>query len=115
MGVVDLMHHNISNYRIDVRGKRWYIPIVLSLFDVMMSHSWFLARSQGALLQKFGHAPKATGPTRALKRASNPLRRDHGGHLIVTGQSRRRGIIGNPNAIYYDLASQRILPKRFLY
>ncbi|KAG8333663.1 hypothetical protein J6590_105964 [Homalodisca vitripennis] len=63
-----------------------------------MSNSWFLARSQGVtldsvsfprsvvqvLLQKFGLAPKATGPTRALKRASNPLRSDHGGHLIVT-------------------------------
>ncbi|KAG8319143.1 Transposase IS4 [Homalodisca vitripennis] len=72
-----------------------------------MSNSWFLARSQGvtldslsfrisvvqALLQKFGYAPKATGPTRALKRASNPLRSDHGGHLIVTGQSRRRCIV----------------------
>ncbi|KAG8294995.1 hypothetical protein J6590_090450, partial [Homalodisca vitripennis] len=31
-----------------------------------------------ALLQNFGRAPKATGPTRALKRASNPLCSDHG-------------------------------------
>ncbi|KAG8337838.1 hypothetical protein J6590_012385, partial [Homalodisca vitripennis] len=57
-----------------------------------MSNSWFLARSQGftldslsfrrsvvqTLLQKFERAPKATGPTRALKRASNSLRSDHG-------------------------------------
>ncbi|KAG8288673.1 UDP-glucuronosyltransferase 1-1 [Homalodisca vitripennis] len=46
-----------------------------------------------ALLQKFGRAPKATGPTRALKRASNPLRSDHGGYLIVTGQSRRSPLL----------------------
>ncbi|XP_046684485.1 piggyBac transposable element-derived protein 3-like [Homalodisca vitripennis] len=107
MGGVDLMDNNISNYRIGVRGKRWYIPIVLWLFDVVMSNTWFLARSQGVTLdslfpKKCGPGfyfknldalLKQTGPTRALKRASNPLRSDHGGYLIVKGQSRRRCIL----------------------
>lgn len=104
MGGVDLMDNTVANYRIGVRGKRWYIPIVMWLFDVVMSNAWFLARSHGvsldslgfrrsvvqALLQKYGHLPKATGPTRTLKRASDPSRIDHGGHLIVSRQNRRR-------------------------
>lgn len=28
MGGVDLMDNNISNYRIGLRGKKWYIPIL---------------------------------------------------------------------------------------
>ncbi|XP_046677586.1 piggyBac transposable element-derived protein 3-like [Homalodisca vitripennis] len=60
MGGVDLMDNKISNYRIGVRGKRWYIPIVLWLFDVVMSNTWFLARSQGVTLDSL--FPKKCGP-----------------------------------------------------
>lgn len=39
MGGVDLMDNNISNYRIAIRGKRWYVPIIFWLFDVAMNNS----------------------------------------------------------------------------
>ncbi|XP_046685302.1 piggyBac transposable element-derived protein 3-like [Homalodisca vitripennis] len=64
MGGVDLMDNNISNYRIGVRGKRWYIPIVLWLFDAVMSLvSWLLV--SGSLSRSyFGQSqfPKKCGP-----------------------------------------------------
>lgn len=107
MGGVDLMDNNISNYRIAIRGKRWYIPIIFWLFDVAMNNSWFLARSLGlnldslgfrravvqALLQKYGSMPKLPGPKKMSQKASTPLRLHHGGHLIVTGQPRRRCVM----------------------
>lgn len=107
MGGVDLMDNNISNYRIAIRGKRWYIPIIFWLFDVAMNNSWFLARSLGltldslgfrravvqALLQKYGIMPKLPGPKKMSQKASTPLRLHHGGHLIVTGQPRRRCVM----------------------
>ncbi|KAJ8879405.1 hypothetical protein PR048_020013 [Dryococelus australis] len=34
MGGVDLLDNNISNYRIGICGKKWYIPIAFWLFDV---------------------------------------------------------------------------------
>lgn len=94
------MDNNISNYRIGVRGKRWYIPIMFWLFDVVMNNAWFLARSHeltidslgfrravvNALLQIYGQPAQSPGPSRLLSKASHPLCQSHGGHLIITGQ-----------------------------
>lgn len=101
MGGVDLMDDNISTYRINIRGKKWYMPILLWLLDVMMSNAWILSRSYGmkldalafrrfivtSLLEKHG-----TPPRNVLTRApvTQAMRESHNGHLLVTGQARRR-------------------------
>lgn len=104
MGGVDLMDKNISNYRIAVRGKKWYVPIVFWLLDVCMNNAWLLGRAHGvsvdnlafrracaqALLQKYGTPPKLPGPMRYAEKIGRPARETHGSHLIITGQPKRR-------------------------
>lgn len=103
MGGVDLLDNNISNYRIGIRGKKWYIPIAFWLFDVCMTNAWMLARSKEltldqlsfrrqcvrALLGKYGQAALCPGPMRYCDRASKPVRTSHGGHITSTGNHRR--------------------------
>ena len=104
MGGVDLMDNNISNYRIGIRGKKWYMPIILWLLDVCMNNAWMLARAHGValdnlsfrracvqtLLQKYGIPPKLPGPMRYAEKLGRAARETHGGHLIITGQPKRR-------------------------
>ncbi|XP_008481385.1 piggyBac transposable element-derived protein 3-like [Diaphorina citri] len=106
MGGVDLMDNNISNYRIGIRGKKWYTPILFWLLDVAMNNAWILSRQAGmtmdnlsfrrevvrALLMKYGSAPLAPG-RRSIVSVPDPLRVDHRGHMIITGQARRRCVM----------------------
>lgn len=101
MGGVDQMDNNIANYRIGLRGKKWYIPILFWMFDICMSNSWVLSRKFGlkldnlefrrraviAILQKYGKPPLATGPT---FHSVSPAARRQGQHLVVISQTRRR-------------------------
>lgn len=45
MGGVDLMDRHISNYRICIRGKKLYMPVVLWMLDVAVTNAWSLAKS----------------------------------------------------------------------
>lgn len=105
MGGVDQMDNNISNYRISMRGKKWYMPIILWLFDVAMNNAWHVARSCGlsldnlsfrrevvnALLAKYGTAPLRSGPTSTR---SYPLpARINASHIILTDLPRRRCVV----------------------
>lgn len=101
MGGVDQMDNNVANYRIGFRGKKWYIPILLWMFDVSINNAWILARKFGkkidnlefrrsivlSILQKYGKPPLSTGPKPILV---SPAARRHGQHLILSGQTRRR-------------------------
>lgn len=44
MGGVDRMDENISKYRVAIRGKKWYSPIVTYLIDIAMNNAWLLHR-----------------------------------------------------------------------
>jgi len=104
MGGVDLLDGNISNYRINIRGKKWYVPVILWLMDVVMSNAWLVARHHGvsldalgfrrqcalALLTKFGSLPVRPGPMRYSEKVPKPARESHNGHLIIKGQPKRR-------------------------
>ncbi|KAJ4432604.1 hypothetical protein ANN_21227, partial [Periplaneta americana] len=50
MGGVDQMDQNIGAYRIGIRGEKWYVPILLWMFDVAMNNAWLTARSKGISL-----------------------------------------------------------------
>lgn len=104
MGGVDQLDRNISNYRIAMRGKKWYMPIFLWMLDVLMNNAWILSRSYGlsydnltfrrevvvALLQKYGSAPLRNAPTSKYY-TSGPLRNSGAAdHIILVDQPRRR-------------------------
>lgn len=40
MGGVDLFDNAMNNYRIRVRGKKWYWPLVTNAFDAAMVNAW---------------------------------------------------------------------------
>ena len=42
MGGVDLADNMVSNYRIRVRGKKWWWPIFSKYVDVSMVNAWWL-------------------------------------------------------------------------
>lgn len=44
MGGVDLADENISCYRISIRGKKWYFPLVAHAFDLAVYNAWHLHR-----------------------------------------------------------------------
>lgn len=41
---------NISLYRIGIRGKKWYFPIIAYLIDVAEQNAWQLHRLDGGKL-----------------------------------------------------------------
>ncbi|KAJ8935549.1 hypothetical protein NQ314_012738 [Rhamnusium bicolor] len=100
MGDVDQLDNNVSNYRIAFRGKKWYTSIIYWLFDLCVTNAWSLARFYGvkkdnlefrrdvvrALLTKYGNKTTVVG----RKRAAIIHPSIATGHLIITGQPRRR-------------------------
>lgn len=40
MGGVDLHENGIANYRIRIRGKRWWLPLLINLIDSVLVNSW---------------------------------------------------------------------------
>lgn len=44
MGGIDRADQNISLYRTNIRGKKWYFPIIAHLIDVAVQNAWQLYR-----------------------------------------------------------------------
>ena len=44
MGGVDLMDQSVSHCRSSIRGKKWYYPIAIALFDITIVNAWHLYR-----------------------------------------------------------------------
>ena len=103
MGFVDQLDNNVANYRINIRSKKWYMPIVLWLFDVIMSNAWIAARRHGvnldaltfrrqcctAIMKKYGTPPSCPGPKK-FDKVPKPARESHNDHLLITDQPKRR-------------------------
>lgn len=47
MGGVDRADQNISLYRVSIRGKKWYFPIISHLVDMCVQNAWQLHRKSG--------------------------------------------------------------------
>ena len=45
MGGVDRLDQNISNYRVAIRGKKWYFPIICYLLNVTVNNAWLFAKA----------------------------------------------------------------------
>ena len=48
MGSVDRLDQNIAQYRIGIRIRKWYWPIIAYLFQVSMHNAWLLYRESPA-------------------------------------------------------------------
>lgn len=108
MGGVDQMDANIAVYRIAIRGKKWYMPILLWLLDVALNNAYQLARSYkykggdllhfrravvNSLLRKFGEPKTSPGPVRRFvtpRSVPDCVRLHENEHIILTKQPRRR-------------------------
>lgn len=108
MGGVDRLDQNVAKYRVAIRGKKWYIPI-LSLLNVCMNNAWLFAREGGYKedlltftrdvvqyqLKKYGVQPSNPGRQRMLTAQNahgHEERYDNKGHHISKSipESRRR-------------------------
>ena len=80
MGGVDRADENIAHYRIAIRGKKWYFPILSYLINISMNNAWIFAREGGyekdllaftrqvvqCWLKKYGIPPKVSGKQESL-------------------------------------------------
>lgn len=48
MGGVDLSDQNISSVRTGIRGKKWYMPLILHCIDMSVQIAWLLSRYNGS-------------------------------------------------------------------
>lgn len=101
MGGVDILDKRVANYRISIRGKKWYFAILLWMLDVCVVNSTILAHQFGCkmdslefrrqiartLLYEYGDPKSATGP-RSI--SILPIASSSQQHLIITGTQRRR-------------------------
>jgi hypothetical protein len=115
MGGTDRMDQNVANYRISIRSKKWYWPILTWLIDTCVHNAWQLRRSAGNLqpqldfrrelvityIVRFGEASKGPGRPITSKRSvsdsrvSDDIRYDGMDHLVVsTPQKKRRRCAG---------------------
>lgn len=47
MGGVDRSDQNISLYRISLRGKKWYFPLISHCIDMCVQNAWQLHKKEG--------------------------------------------------------------------
>ena len=54
MGVTDQMDGNIAEYRIGVRGKKWWWSLFTWLIDVSINNAWILMKNCGSTITLLG-------------------------------------------------------------
>jgi len=48
MGEVDRLDQNIAEYRIEIRSRKWYWPIIAYFLQTTMQNAWTLYRDSDA-------------------------------------------------------------------
>ena len=121
MGGTDQMDQNINNYRISIRGKKWWWPIFTWFVDAAIQNAWLLsqktnqAKSQinfrrsivQTYLKKYGKTSKGGGRPKISEessinsRVSDGLRLDTLQHLVrfIPDGKRRRCAGANCSSI----------------
>ena len=107
MGGTDRMDQNVSMYRTNIKGKKWYFPIFSWLIDVAIQNAWLLHRGIHrncpllefrrrialSILNLNGVKPSGGGrPPLRERGLSADVRFDNVGHYVrvPTGSKRRR-------------------------
>lgn len=52
MGGVDRSDQNISLYRVGIRGKKWYFPLISHCIDMAIQNSWHIHKKSGGTLDQ---------------------------------------------------------------
>lgn len=110
MGGVDQLDANIGTYRIAMRGKKWYIPLLFWLVDVAVNNATLLARNFSndidtlefrrsiarTLLQKYGNDKQRPGTSKRVSTSvSTSVRKHNAEHMIGRAPSR---LLQKPNS-----------------
>lgn len=110
MGGTDRMDQNICNYRISMRSKKWYWPILTWLIDACVQNAWQLRRSIGSLqpqldfrreivttyITRYGERSKGPGRPITSKRSisdsrvCDDIRYDGMNHLVISTPEKKR-------------------------
>lgn len=103
MGGVDRSDQNISLYRVSIRGKKWYFPLLAHGIDMAIQNAWQLARTEDQqvdqlefrrniacnILESFQKEIKR-GPTRRNPSAVLHSRYDGMNHLVIYQEKQSR-------------------------
>lgn len=110
MGGTDQMDQNIACYRIGIRGKKWYWPLITWMFDVALQNSWILYNKAGGTkinqldfkreivnvyLRSYQTKPKAIGrPSKSTFstdcRVSDSIRFDKIDHMVKQTEDKKK-------------------------
>ncbi len=110
MGGTDQMDENIAQYRIAVRGKKWWWCLFTWIVDLCIHNAWQLHRKSGgnlaqldfrrsitqSYLKSHGIPPKGAGrpstslSSVSLNRVSDDLRYDSKNHLVISVPNKKR-------------------------
>lgn len=112
MGGTDRMDEDLSRYRIGIRSKKWYWPILTWLIDAAIQNAWIIHKCSGrqitnlnfrreiatSYLKKYKNPPIRPGrpatsiSSLSLNRVSDDIRYDEKNHLVepVPNKKRRR-------------------------
>jgi len=111
MGGVDKMDEHVGNYRIGVRSKKWYWPILTWIIDVCVQNAWQLRRNSTGSKQpqlefrrelvqcyitRYGIARKGPGRPLSSKRSlsnsrvPDELRYDRLDHLVINTPDKKK-------------------------
>ncbi|KAJ8867648.1 hypothetical protein PR048_031451 [Dryococelus australis] len=110
MGGVDQMDLTIAMYRVNIRNKKWYWPLLSWCVDVCVHNAWQLARRSGKMisqlefwreivlvyLTKYANPSKGFGrlslhfSTSRKSRTSDDIRFDGFNHLVKKILKKRR-------------------------
>ena len=119
MGGVDRMDQNIGNYRIGVRSKKWWWPVLVFCIETSVHNAWQLYRkTEGGIeepmdflqfrraivqtyLMKYINDPKFSGRPKNNKpmehRVPEPVRFDHTDHFLSPAQKQNRCAVCRKN------------------
>lgn len=98
MGGTDRQDQNVNNYRISLRGKKWWFPVFTWLLDVSAQNAWLIGKCSGAkncdtflnfrrhvvnyYLGHYGAQPKTSGRRSLAAPGQEDLRFDGIDHLV---------------------------------
>lgn len=73
MGGVDRADQNISLYRVNIRGKKWYFPLISHCLDMAIQNAWQLCRNNGGKMDQYTFRRSlATGILETYKKKTKP-------------------------------------------
>lgn len=117
MGGVDRMDQNIAAYRINIRNRKWYWPLIAYLLNCSMNNAWLLYRltprgkADGLDLLGFtrsivkvyleanvpNHPPKNIQKAKGKRRVPDQVRLDGKEHILATSNTQIRCALCSKN------------------